>query len=327
VSYSSSILLSGSLWSTDFHLPGTPPKSTKTADYMPVGPQFFETMKIRMLRGRRFKPEEYELTAKVEADKQMRASVAEAVIVNEAFVRAYFPNVNPLGQSFGAYVPGVNGDPSPDAAESAGWQIVGVVRDAKYESLRSSIVPTIYVPASEGGSFELRTSRDPMAVAPDVRNVVRQAGSDIPVVNIRTQMETIERQLFQERLVARLASLFGLVALLLAAIGLYGLLAHEVTRGTREIGIRLALGALTGQVLGRVVRQGAMLAAIGLFIGAAGSLAVTRLLGSMLFEVKPGDPVTLIAVSVLLMVVALAACYIPAYRASRVDPLVALRHE
>jgi ABC-type antimicrobial peptide transport system permease subunit len=146
-------------------------------------------------------------------------------------------------------------------------------------------------------------------------------------VNIRTQTETIERQLFQERLVARLASLFGLVALLLAAIGLYGLLAHEVTRGTREIGIRVALGAPSGQLLGRVVRQGVVLAAFGLAIGAAASLAVTRLLGSMLFEVKPGDPVTLIGVSLLLMLVALAACYIPARRASHVDPLVALRHE
>jgi len=327
VSYSSSILLSGSLWSTDFHLPGTPPKSTKTADYMPVGPQFFETMKIPVLRGRKFKPEEYELTARTEADKQARASVAEPVIVNDAFVHAYFPNVNPIGQPFGAYVPGVNGDPSPDETASAGWQIVGVVRDAKYESLRSSIAPTIYVPASEGGSFELRSSRDPMAVAPDVRDVVRQADKDIPVVNIRTQTEMIERQLFQERLVARLASLFGLVALLLAAIGLYGLLAHEVTRGTREIGIRVALGAPSGQVLGPVVRQGVVLAAFGLAIGAAASLAVTRLLGSMLFEVKPGDPVTLIGVSLLLMLVALAACYIPARRASHVDPLVALRHE
>jgi len=327
VSYSSSILLSGSLWSTDFHLPGTPPKSTKTADQMAVGPQFFETMEIPVVRGRKFKPEEYELTAKLEADKEARASIAEPVMVNEAFVRAYFPNGNPIGQPFGAYVPGVNGDPSPDDSPSAGWQIVGVVRDVKYDSLRRSIDPTIYVPASEGGSFELRTSRDAMAMAPDVRDIVRQAGSDIPVVNLRTQTETIDRQLFQERLVARLASLFALVALLLAAIGLYGLLAHEVTRSTREIGIRVALGAPTGMVLGRVVRQGAVLAAIGLGIGAAGSLAVTRLLGSMLFEVKPGDPVTLIGVSLLLMLVALAACYIPARRASRVEPLVALRHE
>jgi ABC-type antimicrobial peptide transport system permease subunit len=166
-----------------------------------------------------------------------------------------------------------------------------------------------------------------MAIEPNVRDIVRQAGKDIPVVNMQTQTETIERQLFQERLVARLASLFGVVALLLAAIGLYGLLAHEVTRGTREIGIRVALGAPTGQVLARVVRQGVALAAFGLVIGAAGSMAVTRLLGSMLFEIKPGDPGTLIGVGLLLMLVALGACYIPARRASRLDPLVALRHE
>ena len=166
-----------------------------------------------------------------------------------------------------------------------------------------------------------------MAVAPDVRDVVRKVGSDIPVVNMSTQTETIERQLFRERLVARLASLFGLLALLLASIGLYGLLAHEVTRRTSEIGIRLALGAATQQVLGRIVRQGFILAGVGLAIGVAASLGVTRLLGNMLFEVKPGDPVTLIGVSLLLIVVALAACYIPARRASRVDPVVALRHE
>jgi predicted permease len=327
VSYSSSILLSGSLWSTDFHLPGTPAKATKTANYMAVGPQFFETMKIPLLQGRDFKSAEYELTAKTEADKKVRATVVEPVIVNEAFVHAYFPKASPLGQPFGAYVPGVNGDPSPDETVSAGWQIVGVVRDAKYDSLRGSIAPTIYVPASEGGSFELRTSQDPMMIEPSVREIVRQAGKDIPVVNMQTQTATIEEQLFQERLVARLASLFGMVALLLAAIGLYGLLAHEVTRGTREIGIRVALGAPTGQVLARVIRQGVALAAFGLVIGAAGSMAVTRLLGSLLFEIKPGDPVTLIGVSLLLMLVALAACYIPARRASHLDPLVALRHE
>ena len=327
VSYSSSTLLSGSLWSTDFHLPGTPPKTMKTADYMAVGPQFFATMKIPVLRGRKFQPAEYELTARAEADPKTRASVAEPAMVNEAFVRAYFPNVNPIGQPFGAYVPGVNGDPGPDESVSAGWQIVGVVGDAKYESLRSSIAPTVYVPASEGGSFELRTSRDTLAVAPDVRDIVRQAGSNIPVVNMLTQTETIERQLFQERLVARLASLFGLLALLLAAIGLYGLLSHEVTRGTHEIGIRVALGAPTGRVLGHVVRRGVVLAALGLAIGAAASLAAARLLGSMLFDVKPGDPLTLIGVSLLLMLVAFASCYIPARRASRIDPLVALRHE
>jgi ABC-type antimicrobial peptide transport system permease subunit len=197
----------------------------------------------------------------------------------------------------------------------------------KYDSLRRTIEPTIYVPSAAGGSFELRTARDPLSLVPDVREVVRQVGTDIPMVNVKTQEQHIDQLLFQERLMARLSSLFGLAALLLASIGLYGLLAHEVTRGTREIGIRIALGAPAGQVLRRVVRHGVTLAAVGVALGIAGSFAATHLLGSMLYDVKPGDPVTLIAVSILLMLVALAACYIPARRAIRVDPLVALRYE
>jgi predicted permease len=325
VSYSDSVLLSGSLSSTDFHLPGTPPKASVQTDILSIGPQFFETMKIPVQRGRRFKPEEYELAAKADGDPKGREQTVIPAIVNEAFVRAYFPKINPLGQPFGAYTPGANGE--TDSSPRAGWQIVGVVRDTKYDDLRRAIEPTTYVPSASGGSFELRTARDPIAVVPKVREIVRQAGKDVPVVNIKTQLQQIDAMLFQERLIARLSSLFGLAALLLAAIGLYGLLAHEVTRGTREIGIRLALGAPAGEVLRRVVRHGVTLVAVGITIGLAASLAVTRLLGAMLYDVKPGDPITLIAVSVLLMLVALAACYIPARRATRVDPLVALRHE
>jgi len=325
VSYSDSVLLSGSLSSTDFHLPGTPPKTSVQADILAVGPQFFETMKIPVLRGRKFQAEEYELAAKADADPKGREQIVIPAMVNEAFVRAYFPKVNPLGQPFGAFIPGVNGE--PDSSPRAGWEIVGVVRDTKYDDLRRAIGPTMYVPSDSGGSFELRTARDPLAAVPEVREVVRRAGKDIPVVNIKTQLQQIDAMLFQERLIARLSSLFGLAALLLAAIGLYGLLAHEVTRGTREIGIRVALGAPTRQILRRVVRNGVALVAVGVAIGLAASLAVTRLLGAMLYDVKPGDPITLIAVTLLLMLVALAACYIPARRATRVDPLVALRHE
>ncbi|HTQ57339.1 MAG TPA: ABC transporter permease [Bryobacteraceae bacterium] len=324
-SYSDMVLLSGSLWTTDFHLPGTPPKATRDADFLPVGPRFFETMKIPVDRGRLFKPEEYELAAKVGADKKQRAQVLVPAIVNETFIHSYFPKGDPLGRNFGDYRPDPADD--PDGTPRAGWQIVGVVRDTKYDSLRRAISPTIYVPASAGGSFELRTTRDPLALAPDVRQVVRQAGNGIPVVNVKTQQQQIDALLFQERLIARLSSLFGLAALLLASIGIYGLLAHEVTRGTREIGIRVALGAPAGQVLSRVVRHGVTLAAIGVAIGIAGSVAVTRLLASMLYDVKPSDPLTLAGVTVLLLLVALIACYIPARRATRVDPLVALRQE
>ncbi|MGA2740288.1 MAG: ABC transporter permease [Bryobacteraceae bacterium] len=325
VSYSDIVLLSGSLWSTDFHLLGTPPKARVSADMFPVGPQFFETMKIPVQRGRKFNPEEYDIAAKVASDPKAKAQILVPAIVNESFIRAYFPKGNPLGRPFGDYTPNPSED--PDGTPSAGWQIVGIVRDMKYDSLRRAIDPTIYVPSAAGGSFELRTVRDPLSLVPDVREVVRQLGTDIPMVNVKTQEQHIDQLLFQERLVARLSSLFGLAALLLASIGLYGLLAHEVTRGTREIGIRIALGAPAGQVLRRVVRHGITLAAVGVALGIAASLMATRLLGSMLYDVKPGDPVTLVAVSILLMLVALAACYIPARRAIRVDPLVALRYE
>ena len=325
VSYSDMVLLSGSLWSTELHLPGTPPKARVSADVFPVGPQFFETMKIPIQRGRLFRPEKYETAAKVAADRKVRARVLVAAIVNESFIHAYFPQGNPLGRPFGDSIPDLN--ENPDGTPIAGYQIVGIVRDVKYEKLRRAIAPTMYIPSTSGGSFELRTARDPLSLVPEVREVVKQVGADVPMVNVKTQQQHIDQLLLQERLVARLSSLFGLAALLLASIGLYGLLAHEVTRGTREIGIRVALGAPTGQVLRRVVRHGVTLAAAGVAIGIAASFAVTHLLGSMLYDVKPGDPLTLVTVAILLMLVALAACYIPARRAVRVDPLVALRHE
>jgi len=185
----------------------------------------------------------------------------------------------------------------------------------------------MYVPSGDAGTFELRTAGDPESLVSAVRNVVRQAGPDLPIVGIETQTQQIDTMLFQERLIARLASLFGLLSLLLASIGLYGLLAYEVTNGTREIGIRVALGAPMAEVLRGVVRHGVVLTAVGAAVGIAASLAVTRLLDKMLFGVKPSDPVTLIGVTCLLLLVSLAACYIPARRATRVDPLVALRHE
>ncbi|HUO33206.1 MAG TPA: ABC transporter permease [Bryobacteraceae bacterium] len=326
VSHSGAPLLAGDLWGTDFHLPGTPPKSAAYADYMPIGPGFFETVKIPVIKGRDFKPEEYELAGKVNADKKAKAQLVVPAIVNEAFLRAYFPKGDPLGRPFGANSPGMSGDPEDPA--TAGWKIVGVARDAMYSELRREIHPTMYVPSGgQAGTFELRTARDPMSVMPEVREVVRKAGNDIPIVDVRPQAERIDEMLFQERLIARLSSLFGLLALLLACIGLYGLLAYEVTRGTREIGIRMALGAPSGDVLRRVMRHGVALTAVGAIIGVGASLAVTRFLGSLLYDVKPGDPLTLVAVSVLLIAVSLAACYIPGRRATHVDPLVALRHE
>jgi len=201
------------------------------------------------------------------------------------------------------------------------------VRDAKYNDLRREVKPTMYVPSGEGGNFELRTAVNPMGVVSAVRDVIRQAGNDMPIFDIATQSKQIDDLLYQERLIARMSSLFAILALLLACIGLFGLLSYEVTRRTQEIGIRMALGAQVGDVLRKVLLHGFALTVIGVALGIGASLGVTRYLGAILFGVGPGDPVTLAAVTCLLLAVALAACYFPARRATRVDPLVALRYE
>jgi predicted permease len=327
-SYSDMTLLSGSLNMTGFHLPGTPPEKETDADRLEIGPDFFATMRMPLRAGRTFTTAEFQTAAS--ADPQAPSLVAGPAIVNEAFVRAYFPKTNPLGQPFGAdtdeMVRKYSSD-SPDYKRNPGWVIVGVVGDARFNNLRREVHPTMYLPIGQGGYFELRTAGDPKGVLPAVRNVVREAGGDMPIFDITTESEQIDKTLFQERLIAQLSSLFGALALLLACIGLYGLLSYEVTRRTQEIGIRMALGARRGDVLRAVAGHGIALAVVGAAIGTAASFAVTRYLRSILFEVNPSDPVTLLSVAAILLLVALAACTIPARRATRIDPLVALRCE
>jgi ABC-type antimicrobial peptide transport system permease subunit len=242
--------------------------------------------------------------------------------VNQAFVEKYLGKEKPIGKLFGQS----EGDANSPA--SAGYEIIGVVRDAKYNSLRREIHAMIYSPQSAGGaSFELRTAADPQAILPAIREVVAQVSTNLPLFNVTTESDQIDRLLFQERLVARLAGFFGLLALVLACIGLYGLLSYEVGRRTREIGIRMALGAEPGSVLKLVLRQGIVLAIAGAAVGIGVALGVTRYLTSMLYDVHANDPLTMITVAMLLTLVALAACLIPAQRATRVDPLVALRYE
>lgn len=325
--------LSGGLWNTGFHRPGTPPptrqemesgaaeKNQVESDVYPVGPRFFSTWGIPFQSGRDFTPSDYVVAASNDGDKP--SSNPTPVIVNQEFAHKYFPGKNPVGQIFGEQEPTGIGD-----AKAPGYLIVGVVANSKYNSLRREITPCFYQPNVGGEAFfELRTGTDPLSLVPTVKNVVDKQSHDLAVFRISTETEAINRQVFTEKMTARLSSLFGLLALLLACLGLYGLLSYEVTRRTREIGIRMAVGAQSHNVVGLVLTKAVGLIVAGAIAGMAVSLGVTRLLASFLFGVKAGDPITLLAVAALLALVALAACYIPARRATKVDPLVALRYE
>jgi len=349
VSYSNSTLLSGSLWETGFHLAGTPKDEESDANYLPVGADFFSMMHMQLLAGRNFNSADFAQTQAAEERDRARQAAEDArraglpapsgsailpesaaneapvpVIVNKTFVRKYSPNVNPLGQHFGER------EANPDKGDWAapGWVILGVVSDAKYESLRSEIAPTMYVPSSGGNtSFEVRTRTNPTAMTASIRSIVSQLDNSLPVFEVHTQTELIDRMLFQERMIAKLSGFFGLLALVLACIGLYGLLSYEVSRRTREIGIRTALGAQQRDVMRLVVGQGIVLSIVGAAVGIGVALGVTRYLKSMLYDVHANDPATIASVAILLLFVALAACYVPARRATRVDPMVALRYE
>jgi predicted permease len=319
-SYSMMPLLSNGLMVTMFHWPGTPQDQHSEADDLGVGPNFFETLHIPFLAGRGFNASDFKLSASNSGATP--TSAPTPVIVNQAFVEKYLGKEKSLGKRFG------ESEADGIRPRSPGFEIIGVVRDAKYNDLRREIHPMMYMPQSAGGaSFELRTAADPQAILPAIREVVAQVNTNLPLFDVKTESEQIDRLLFQERLVARLSGFFGLLALVLACVGLYGLLSYEVSRRTREIGIRMALGAHPGTVLKLVLRQGVVLAIIGAGIGIGVAVGVMRYLASMLYDVHANDPLTMIAVAVLLTVVALAACYIPARRAMRVDPMVALRYE
>lgn len=320
-SYSMMPLLSNGLMITSFHWPGTPQDQDSETDMLGIGPNFFETLHIPFLAGRVFNASDFKIAA-ANGGGMTPTSAATPVIVNQTFVEKYLGKENPLGKQFG------EAEATPDRAASAGYEIVGVVRDAKYNNLRREIHAMMYTPQSLGGaSFEVRTAADPQAILPAIREVVAQVNTNLPLFDVKTESEQIDRLLFQERLVARLSGFFALLALVLACVGLYGLLSYEVSRRTREIGIRMALGAPQVSVLKLVLWQGIVLAMVGAALGIAVALSVTRYLASMLYGVHPNDPLTLTAVALLLTLVALAACYIPARRAMRVDPMVALRYE
>jgi predicted permease len=322
-SYSWRPLLSGGLNISNFHRPGAPTnvKDDVSADSLPIGPKFFFTLRVPFLNGRDFTQADYVVAAGNKGDKP--SSQPTPVIVNQEFARMYFSDRNPIGERFAG-----SEQIESDQPRDPGYVIVGVVANAKYNQLRRQIKPTFYAPqVSNEAFFELRTAVDPLTLVPAVRKLVNSENEDLALFRISTQTEAIDRQIKSERITAQLASFFGLLALVLACLGLYGLLSYEVARRTREIGIRMAIGAQSHNVVRLVLARAIALVLAGAVVGAAAALGVSRLLTSFLFGVKAGDPITFVAVAALLGMVTLAACYIPARRATRVDPLVALRYE
>ena len=307
VGYSAVPLVSGAYSATDVYFPDQPDHSPQVA-VLNVGPDFFETMRIPLLAGRSYNSQDY-------ADTSEKKT--QVVIVNNTFARRFFGQHNPVGQLL-----------SQGKGKPPDTEIIGVVQDTKYYSLREDVEPTIYFPMLPGGAtFEVRTASDPKALLPSIRRAVQSVDSNLPIYHLMTQTEQIDKQIFQERMVAWLSGAFALLALLVACIGLYGLLAHEVARRTHEVGIRMALGASPRQVLALVLGRGIRLVSVGVVMGIGAALGLARYLQSLLFGVRPIDPLAYASVTILLLIVTLGACYLPARRATKVDPMVALRYE
>jgi predicted permease len=279
-------------------------RENRSVDVNLVGEAFLATMGIPLLSGRDIDEHDTETSPKV-------------AVVNQTLARKFFPKGNPSGGKL----------------NDEHLQIVGISADAKYDDLRQEALPTIYVPyrqaknEGEGVTYELRLKTSPEGVLPSVRNAVASIDRDLPLLDIRTQTQQIDALLSQERLFAALSGAFGLLALVLACIGIYGIMAYTVARRTNEIGIRMALGAQAGQVLRMVLSEASWLAGLGILLGAAGALSRGRFLASLLYGLKPTDAGTLAGSALLLMTTAIAAGLIPAWRASRVQPMNALRHE
>lgn len=306
VSYSNMAPLGGGKSSSGISIVGRPTKPGEhlQADQMVVNGSFFTTLGIPLLQGRTFESSD-------------TADSPHVAVVNEAFVREFLPGEYPIGRIF--------------KHGSMDVQIVGICGNAKYWNLRSEVPPIMYLPYPqwrEGGMcFEVRSVLPAESIVPAVRKAAAAADRNIPLTDVRTQAAQIGRQLTMERLFASLCGFVAALALLLSCIGLYGLMAYNVARRRSEIGIRMALGARPRDVAWPVVRGALFMTGVGAVLGGAGALALVRLIKSMLYGVAPHDPLTLAASTLLLLAVAAMAAWLPARRAARIDPMVALRCE
>jgi putative ABC transport system permease protein len=269
-------------------------------------------------------------------DDQQSVQVA---IVNESFAKKFFAGENPIGKSI-RMLPPLELIPKEALADANGRlaplrTIVGVIGDMKDSSLNAPAEPTVFAPYAQykdegfnsSMTLAVRTTGEPSAMAAAVRDVVHSLKPEQPVANVATMDDVVAKSLSQARFSMMLLGIFAGLALVLSAVGIYGVMAYVVAKRTREMGIRLAMGAQTGDLLRLVMRQGGRLAGVGVALGIAAAFGMMRLMSSMLYGVSAEDPLTFAGVAIFLMAVALAACYLPARRATRVDPMIALRYE
>ncbi|MBZ5552107.1 MAG: ABC transporter permease [Acidobacteriia bacterium] len=291
-----------------------PPETALDAEYRIISPGYFSALQIALLHGRSFN------------DTDNRASRAVA-IVNRSMADAFWPDIDPIGRQIRIGRP-----MGPAWTEPAPREIIGVVEDIREGSLAEGPEATMYIPyaqapQSDTAFFLVRTAGDPAAFVPSIRSALKRVDAALPLFNVTTMEDVVAGSLGDWRFRTTLLALFGGIALFIATIGVYGVVAYSVTQRTHEMGIRSALGAKPGSLLRLVIVRGVRLAGTGVLLGMLGALALTRLMRGLLYETKATDPWTFTGVAVLLMLVAVAACYSPARRASRVDPVVALRYE
>jgi putative ABC transport system permease protein len=307
VGFITELPLSGQPNDTPFTVEGRPPVAPGQefgADFRRISQNYFQTLRIPLLRGRNFTEQEVRDNAKV-------------IVVSESLVTTVFPNEEALGKRL---LTNLSDKP---------FEIVGIVGDIRHRSLQFQPYAAMYLPTVQSGRMNvaLRTQGDPLSLVPAVRKEVQGIDPDQPIAAVRTMGEWVDRSTSTPRYRTTLLGLFAAIAMILAATGIYGVMSYSVAQRTHEIGIRMALGARRADVLNLVVRQGMLLVLIGLGIGLVGAFALTRVMASLLFGVTAKDPITFVVVAGLLAVVAFVACFIPARRATKVDPLTALRYE
>ena len=319
-------LLSGGGISYNFTAPefsGRPNDNTE-CNAMAVGPKFFETMKMPILAGRDFGPQDERPISAATRDASGPQNLANApplnAVINQTMARFFYGEQSPIGKRF------------IQKGTGQQFEVIGVTQDAKYLSLREAFSRVYYVyyfqqPQRSGITFQLRTSSKPTDYAGTIQRMMREIDPQVQIVGLQTMEDVVDQSIMQERFVAQMASAFSIIALVLACIGLYGVMSHAVTRRTNEIGIRMALGARSQDVVGLVMREVALLVFVGAIVGLTAALATMRLVSNLLFDLGPNDPLTIVCATLLLLIVAALAGYLPARRAARVDPLIALRWE